>query len=173
MSYRGLGWISTAVTAAATAYQAYSQSSAGGCWTGYNKLATKPPCPNMPNMDAVVRAVERAPDSEIQKIIAVLLATNSGRGPKSRADLLRPECVYNWVMAMQGGGDCVASKVPEQPQMLYDLVATYGAPATEADLIPGSAIEGARDFVGSRQGAATLAAAALVALFFIPAVRGK
>jgi len=160
-----LGWITAAIAAAQGAnqlYQTYAKESGGSCWTGFNKNLGDPPCADTPNMDAVVRAVQKAPDAEINAILAVLAATNSGRGPKSRADLLRPECVWAWVRAMMGGGDCRASKVPEQPQMLHNLVEKYGAPENPWQELPGSALQGLKKSTNL----APLVAGGLALVFF-------
>jgi len=153
-------WQVALTTAGKAAWDAYQGQ--GQCWTGYNKKMEEV-CPGTPDYDAVARAVQKASDAEIKAIIGVLKATNSGRGPSSRSDLLKPECLPNWVKAMMGGGDCRASKIPEQPQMLLDLVERYGAPENAFQELPGSALETLKQPANI----APLVAGGL-ALFFLP-----
>lgn len=141
----GLGWFAAAMAAVPVVTQAYSSMTggdAGGdhCWTRYGNRPFAEPCPNTPNYDAVARAVARAPDPDINKIIGYLLGGNAGSGPKSRAELQRPECIPFWVKAILGGKGCVASKYPEAPAWFLGVVKAYGAPSTEAEAKPGSSI---------------------------------
>lgn len=169
----GLGWWDTAVNTAVTVANAYSNYSGGSgashCWTGYDVRPFLEPCPDTPNYDAVARAVARAPDTEIAKITGLLLAANGGRGPKSRADLARPECIPFWVKAMLGGKGCQATKFPEAPGMLLNFVKYYGGPMTKEEEVPGSSLP---ETLG-RAGSITGALAAGMALLFIPRLFGK
>lgn len=158
----GLGWwqlVPTVITA-------YQQVSGERCWTGYNRKS-EIPCPDTPSYDAVARAIQRAPESEVQKVINFLLSANFGRGPKSRAELLEPGCLPKWVKAILGGADCRASKFPEAPVHFRNLVRTYGAPETPAENLPGSSLSS----TGAQTGGALLAAG--LALFFLPKLIGK
>jgi hypothetical protein len=115
--------------------------------------------------------VTRAPDSVISKLIGYLLGANSGSGPKSRAELARPECIPFWVKAILGGKGCVASKYPEAPAWFLDMVDAYGEPIQEQESIPGSYIPGAFEGGGGRGTALALAAG--LSLFFLPKLLGK
>ncbi len=137
------------------------------CWTGYSVRPFSEPCPDTPDYDAVMRAVERAPDADVNRLIDYLLDANSGRGPKSKAALLRPECVPFWVKAILGGKGCIASKFPEAPAFFLAMVRTYGAPGSEADLYPGSSIPPA-GIAGI--GTVPLVAVALALFFLVPAL---
>ncbi len=144
-------------------------SGGSSCWTGYSVRPFSEPCPDTPDYDAVARAVERAPDSDISKLIGYLLTANSGRGPKSRGALLRAECLPFWVKAILGGKGCVASKYPEAPAWFLAMVRTYGAPGSEADFVPGSGIKPGA-FGG---GAMAPLVAGGLALLFLPKLLGR
>lgn len=138
------------------------------CWTGYANRPFSEPCLDTPDYDAVARAVERAPDSDIAKLIGYLLDANSGRGPKSRGALQQPECIPFWVKAILGGKGCVASKYPEAPAWFLAMVRTYGAAGSVDDLYPGSAIK-----TGLAAGAMLPVVIAGLAFLFIPKLLGK
>lgn len=169
--HAGLGAWWQAVPVVVDAYSRLTGGDSGGghCWTRYGNRPFSEPCPNTPNYDAVARMVERAPQADIDKLIGYLLGGNSGSGPKSRSELARPECIPFWVKAIMGGKGCVASKYPEAPGYLLNLVQTYGAPETPEQERPGSAIpEGVQ-----RAGSGALGAAiALGALFLLPRFLG-
>lgn len=172
--YAGLGWFTAAIAAIPVVTQAYSELTGGDdgadhCWTRYENRPFGEPCPDTPNYDAVARAMARAPDPAIAKIIAYLLGANAGSGPKSRADLQRPECIPFWVKAILGGKGCVASKYPEAPAWFLGIVETYGAPTTEEETKPGSSITAAVGGIGT----GALVALALALFFVVPAFLKK
>lgn len=129
------------------------------CWRGYSNQGLKYPCPNTPNFEAVLRAVERAPDSEIQQIIQYLKRAKDGRGPSNRQELMEVKCLPKWVKALLGGGDCQASKFPEAPIWFRDFVATYGAPETPDEEQPGTTVDQAIQRAGISLGALAAAGA--------------
>lgn len=143
-------------------------SGSNACWTGYANQPFSEPCPETPDYDAVARAVEHAPDSDISKLIGYLLTANSGKGPKSKGALLRSECLPFWVKAILGGKGCVASKYPEAPAWFLTMVRTYGAPRVEDDLYPGSSIK-----TGLAAGAMLPVVVAGLAILFVPKLLGK
>lgn len=171
----GVGWFAQALAAVPAVTQAYSDitgGDAGGghCWTRYGNRPFSEPCANTPDYDAVGRMVERAPDSIIAKIVGYLLGANAGSGPKSRADLARPECIPFWVKAILGGKGCVASKYPEAPQWFLEQVDAYGEPTNPFENLPGSFAETASK-PGAQVSAVLLAAG--LAMFFLPKFWGK
>lgn len=130
-----------AIPAVVSTWKNFTGGDSGGhCWTRYGNRPFAEPCPNTPNYDAVVRAVKRAPEGEIGKLIGYLLGANQGSGPKSRAELSNPECVPFWVKAILGGKGCKASKYPEAPRWFLEFVKSYGAPETPQEELPGSSI---------------------------------
>lgn len=142
----GLGWFQAALLAIPVVTNAYSSISGGdsgqsNCW-GYNNRPFGEPCQNTPNYDAVARAVDRAPDSEIRILIAYLLGGNFGKGPKSRADLQRRECIPFWTKALLGGKDCKASRYPNAPEWFDGFIRSYGEPETVAEETPGHTVAG-------------------------------
>lgn len=177
----GLGWFAQAMQVAALAASVYQSKSGGDsgqshCWTRYDNRPFSEPCPNTPNYDAVVRAVTRAPEADIAKIISYLLTTNSGSGPKTRAELQRPECVPFWVKALMGGKGCVASTYPEAPGWFVTFVQTYGAPANTTDTQPGSAwLPGSTGSSATGQAPTSILPllAAGLSIWFVPKLLGK
>lgn len=114
-------------------------SGGSSCWSGYNNRPFTEPCPDTPDYDWVARAVERMPDADIRKLVSYLVGANYGKGPKTRDQLARRECLPFWVKAILGGKGCVASTYPEAPSWFKEKVAQYGAPQSLEDLIPGAA----------------------------------
>lgn len=139
------------------------------CWRGYGNRPNKEPCPNTPNYDAVIRAVRRGPQTDIDQIITYLLQGNDGRGPKSRAELADPKCVPFWTKAILGGKGCVNSRFPEAPDWFRAFVRAYGAPQDPTEYYPGSSIPET-----VKQGAANLApiVAAGLAVILLPRILG-
>ena len=140
-----------------------------GCWDGYDNYAYLEPCEDTPNYDWVKRAVEKAPDTEIRVLLGYLLGANSGKGPKTRAQLAEPSCLPFWVKAILGGKGCVASTYPEAPDWFLSFVRAYGEPSGEES--PGDSIVAAATSPEARTLYAVAAAAA--ALFFVPQMLGK
>lgn len=171
----GLGWFAQAVAAIPAVTQAYSSltggdTGSGHCWTRYDNRPFSEPCATTPDYDAVGRMVERAPNHVISKLIGYLLGANSGSGPKSRADLARPECIPFWVKAILGGKGCTASKYPEAPGWFLSQVQEWGEPSNPLENLPGSFIPPA--YKPGLSTGATLAVAGL-SLFFLPKLIGK
>lgn len=138
------------------------------CWRGYGNRPFAEPCPGTPSYDAVARAVARAPQADIDKLIGYLRGGNDGRGPKSRAELQDPKCLPFWVKAVLGGKGCVNSKYPNAPTWFKDFVVAYGAPQTPTETVPGSAIPDVPGLVKQTGAAGAAAAAAILALIFLP-----
>lgn len=161
-------WIELA-PAVVDAWNAFSGEPSGssGCWAGYDNRPLTQPCPGTPSFDAIYRAVETAPDSQIQKLVAYLKGGNQGKGPRTRAELMKKECLPNWAKAIMGGKGCVASTYPEAPAWFRNFVGTYGAPKEEADTFPGSAL-----LKKDNRTLLALAAAGVV-VFFVPRLLGK
>lgn len=166
---QGLGWVTAVAQAAAAAWQVWEQTE-GDCARGFNKPV--PPdaiCPGTPDYDSVSRAIQRATDAEILAILGTIKATNNGKGPNSREELLKPGCLPRYVKAMMGGGDCRCTKVPSQCDMLPNLVAKYGRAQTAAEEVPGSGI--IPELASGAPGQLALAAGlAIAALFVVPAL---
>ncbi len=161
-------------------YQGFSgggSTTPSPCWGGYNNHPQISPCPNTPDYAAVARAVSRAPDATIGKLIGYLLGGNDGRGPKTRAELLRPECLPHWTKAVLGGKDCRASRYPEAPAFLRSMVATYGGPQAPGESLPGATIPGGFIpgglAVPAAGGAGMGIVAAGLALLVLPKLFGK
>jgi hypothetical protein len=166
----GSGWWSWAESTASYVAGLFSGKGESGCWVGYANRPLLEPCPGTPNFDAVIRAVQRAPQSEIDLLIQYLKASNSGRGPNSRDELANPACVPNWVKAMMGGKGCVASKFPHYPAWLIGFVQRHGAPMTKEETVPGHTLPETLQGAGSTTGALV---AGTLALFFLPKLFGK
>lgn len=171
----GIGWWQQAVSFAIQAASTFEDNSdSTACWTRYNNRPFLEPCPNTPNYDAVVRAVTRGPQADIDKIVRYLLTTNQGSGPRNRADLARPECVPFWVKAILGGKGCVASTYPEAPGWFIQFVKDWGTPQNPTEAQPGSTF--LPDTPGTLPPTAKTTGALMLAglsLFFLPKLLGR
>lgn len=149
-------------------------SGSSHCWRGYGNRPFKEPCPDTPSYDAIRRAVDRAPDAEIDTLVQYLLRGNDGRGPKNRQDLLRPNCIPFWTKAILGGKGCVNSRFPEAPEWFRAFVRTYGAPLTPQETQPGSSLPPASIPEGVVEAGKSLAPliAAGLAVLLIPRMLG-
>jgi len=137
------------------------------CWQ-YDEKPLSAPCPGTPNIDAVARAVQAAPDSRIAELSRRLKIGNRGRGPTTRAEFANPRCMPYWINAMMGGRDCYPSKQPDNPEVLMAFVRAYGAPTSPQDGIPGSSFTPG---FGSTNLAPLVAGG--MALVFLPKLFGK
>lgn len=143
--------------------------------TAYNN-APYQTCPDTPNFDAVLRAVQRAPDAEIGTLIGYLQGANNGQGPGSRAALAAPMHLPAWVKAIMGGKDCKATKYPEAPDWFRTFVGAYGAPTTAEQDQPGGGVlpwTPADTGGGATAGTLLPLAAGALALWFVPRMLGK
>lgn len=151
--------------------QTVGGSGGGGApWSGYDNRPFTQPCPGTPSYDAVARAVAAAPQPAIDQLIQYLRDANQGKGPKTRAELAKPQGIPYWTKAILGGKGCVASKFPEAPDWFRSFVAEYGAPQDPGDTEPGSGID-LPPVASANIGVALAAAAA--ALFFVPRILGR
>ena len=169
----GLGWFQSALLAIPAVTKAYSAIAGGDagqsdCW-GYNNRPFSEPCANTPNYDAVARAVDRAPGAEINILISYLLGGNFGKGPKSRADLARRECIPFWTKAIQGGKDCRASRYPDAPAWFLAFVRAWGEPLTAEEENAGSSVAG----IPVKSATVLPVVAAIVALIVLPQILKK
>lgn len=144
------------------------QAGAGGCWRGYPKSGI-PPCAGTPDFDAIHRAFSRISEGEARAFATLVRNVNDGRGPKSKADLLRKDCLPIWVKAAMGGGDCVSSKDPSIPGRLQAIVAEYGHPEQPGEFLPAGLPS--LDMPGGKTAVAV--AALLAAFFLVPAIFGR
>lgn len=139
------------------------------CWTGYANRAITEPCPGTPDYQMVKRAVERAPGAEIAILIAYLMGGARGKGPKTRAQLARPECIPFWTKAILGGKGCIASTFPDAPDWFLEFVVKFGQPTAEDAEDPGSSI-----VTGIRKPETmALLTAGVLAVVFLPKALGK
>lgn len=110
------------------------------CW-GYSRDAVRDPCPGTPDFYAIYRALQRAPEADIEKISTQLRRAHAGEqhpGPRHRKAMLRDQgrCIPYIAKAIMGGGDCKNSKYPDFPDYFRALVAEYGYPGEDV-LEPG------------------------------------
>jgi hypothetical protein len=148
-------WYDTLIGIGQTVVDTWNSLFGGGdpsqpdwCWSGYHTHPYIQQCPDTPDWDAVLRAVTRAPDSEIQRLIAYMHQIVPGTpAPRHRKALMRPECLPYWVTTLVGGKtDCMV-QYPEAKAWFLDFVVKYGKPELGEDYI-GSGIDVAKAAAG-------------------------